>query len=96
MERQYEIIKRPLMTEKTTSLGEKQNAYAFEVLKDASKTEIKEAVEKIFSVKVLAINTMITHGKLKRAGKHFNKRSNYKKAIVTLPEGQKIEIFEGA
>lgn len=96
MERCYEIIKRPLVTEKATLLGEKQNAYVFEVLKDASKTEVKEAVEKIFKVKVSSINTMTNHGKSKRSGKHMKKRSNWKKAIVTLPEGQKIELFENA
>lgn len=96
MERCYEIIKRPLVTEKATLLGEKQNAYVFEVLKDASKTEVKEAVEKIFKVKVSSINTITNHGKSKRSGKHIKKRSNWKKAIVTLPEGQKIELFENA
>lgn len=94
MERYYEIIKRPLVTEKSTELGEKQNAYVFEVLKNASKTEIKEAVEKIFKVKVSGINTMTNHGKSKRSGKHLKKRSNWKKAIVTVPVGQKIEILE--
>jgi len=96
MERIYEIIKRPLSTEKSTLLGEKQNAYVFEVEKTANKIEIKSAVEKIFSVKVAKVNTMFNHGKVKRKGKHHSKRPNWKKAIVTLNEGQKIEMFEGA
>jgi large subunit ribosomal protein L23 len=95
MERIYDIIKRPLVTEKNTYISEKQNTYVFEVAKDANKTEIKNAIEKIFEVKVKAINTMINHGKEKRVGRHKARLSNWKKAFVTLNEGQKIEIFEG-
>lgn len=96
MDRIHDIIKRPLMTEKSTSIGEKQNAYVFEVLRDADKEEIKYAVEKLFEVKVDSINTMVMHGKIKRVGgKHLGRRSKWKKAIVTLKEGQKIQLFEG-
>lgn len=96
MDRMYDIIKRPLMTEKSTAIGEKQNAYVFEVSRDADKVEIKNAVEKLFEVKVEDINTMIMHGKLKRvSGNHVGRRSKWKKAIVTLKEGYKIQIIEG-
>ena len=96
MDRIYEIIKRPLMTEKSTGIGEKQNAYVFEVSKDADKIEIKNAVEKLFDVKVQDINTMVMHGKLKRVGgRHLGRRSKWKKAIITLKEGYKIQLVEG-
>ncbi|MEI6079144.1 MAG: 50S ribosomal protein L23 [bacterium] len=95
MERIYDVIKRPLLTEKSTSIGEKQNSYVFEVASCADKTEIKEAVEKLFEVKVRDINTMVVHGKMKRVGRHQGRRSKWKKAIVTLQEGQKIQLFEG-
>jgi large subunit ribosomal protein L23 len=96
MDRMYDIIKRPLMTEKSTSIGEKQNAYVFEVSKDADKVEIKRSIETLFDVKVKDINTMVTHGKLKRVGgKHLGRRSAWKKAIVTLKEGYKIQLVEG-
>ena len=96
MDRMYDIIKRPLMTEKSTSIGEKQNAYVFEVSKDSDKEEIKHAVEKLFDVKVDNINTMVMHGKLKRVGgKHVGRRSKWKKAIVTLKEGFTIQLVEG-
>ena len=96
MERMYDIIKRPLITEKCTSISEKQNSYVFEVAACADKKEIKEAIEKLFDVKVKDINTMITHGKIKRVGgSHQGRRSKWKKAIVTLREGQKIQLFEG-
>jgi large subunit ribosomal protein L23 len=95
MERIYKIIKRPVITEKGTFLGEKQNSYIFEVAGDATKPEIFQAVEKLFNVKVKDINTMIVHGKVKRVGKHYGRRPNWKKAIVTLHEGHKIQTVEG-
>jgi large subunit ribosomal protein L23 len=70
MDRVYEVIKRPLMTEKSTSIGEKQNSYLFEVDISSTKEDIKEAVEKLFDVKVRDVNTMINHGKIKRVGRH--------------------------
>jgi len=96
MERLYEIVRRPLMTEKSTIAGEKQNAYLFEVVNDASKDEIKEAVEKLFDVKVKSVNTLVVRGKLKRvSGRYYGKRSKWKKAVVTLREGHKIQLVEG-
>ncbi|MEI6092891.1 MAG: 50S ribosomal protein L23 [bacterium] len=95
MERIYDIIKKPLLTEKSTSISEKQNSYVFEVATCADKQEIKEAIEKLFDVKVKDINTMISHGKMKRIGRHQGRRSKVKKAIVTLQDGQKIQLFEG-
>jgi large subunit ribosomal protein L23 len=95
MDRIYDVIKRPLMTEKSTSIGEKQNSYLFEVDISSTKDDIKEAVEKLFDVKVRDVNTMISHGKLKRVGKHQGRRSKSKKAIITLEEGQNIQMFEG-
>lgn len=93
--RMYDIIKRPLITEKNTFISEKQNSYVFEVLKDANKEEIKNAIEKIFNVKVKKINTMINHGKEKRVGRHKGRQANWKKAIVTLLDEHKINLFEG-
>ncbi len=96
MERLYEIVRRPLMTEKSTGIGEKQNAYLFEVVSDASKDEIKDAVEKLFEVKVKTVNTMVVRGKVKRvSGRYYGKRSKWKKAIVTLREGHTIQLVEG-
>jgi len=88
------LIKKVLITEKGTVLREKQNQYAFEVARDANKIEIKQAVEKIFSVKVASVQTMQMHGKEKRQGRFAGRRSDWKKAIVTLKPDQKIELFE--
>ncbi len=91
----YEIIKRPLISEKSTMQGEALNAYVFEVATKANKQDIKSAVEKLFKVKVDAVRTMIVHGKVKRTARSLFKRSNWKKAVVTLKEGHKIEFFQG-
>lgn len=88
------LIKKVLITEKGTVLREKQNQYAFEVARDANKIEIKQAIEKIFSVKVDHVQTMQMHGKEKRQGRFAGRRSDWKKAIVTLKPDQKIELFE--
>jgi large subunit ribosomal protein L23 len=88
------LIKKVLITEKGTALREKQNQYAFEVARDANKIEIKQAIEKIFSVKVTDVRTMQVHGKEKRQGRFAGRRSDWKKAIVTLKPDQKIELFE--
>lgn len=90
----YEVIKRPVISEKSTALAEVANRYAFEVAVKANKTEIKEAVQKLFKVKVQAVRTMVMHGKVKRVGKFESKRSNWKKAIVTIADGQKIDFFQ--
>src|SRR5437763_6270854 len=103
-----QIIKRPLLTEKGTRLKETggQNESAldaetaksqllFEVAKDANKVEIRHAVEKLWNVDVLSVRTAIVRGKEKRMGRFVGKRSNWKKAVVTIAAGQNIEFFEG-
>lgn len=89
-----DIIRRPLVTEKTTSLAE-QNKYAFVVDVRANKTHIKQAIEEIFKVKVLAVNTLRVEGKVARMGRYSGRRPDWKKAIVTLAPGSRIEFFEG-
>ena len=91
----YDIIIRPVLTEKSYD-GMADKKYAFEVAIDANKTEIKKAVETIFDVKVESVNTMRIEGKLKRQGRTQGRRPERKKAYVTLTEGSKtIEFFEG-
>ncbi|MCL6634692.1 MAG: 50S ribosomal protein L23 [Peptococcaceae bacterium] len=90
----YDIIKRPVVTEKSTSLFQ-DNKYTFVVDPKANKTEIKQAVEKIFKVKVEKVNTMRVKGKFKRVRNVLGKTPDIKKAIVTLRKGDKIEILEG-
>ena len=91
----YEIIERPLLTEKSVA-GAGIGKYTFRVRKTANKIEIGKAVEKVFSVKVDGVNTMIVKGKKKRLGRHpEGKTADWKKAIVTLKPGYKIEVFEG-
>ncbi|HBL35732.1 MAG TPA: 50S ribosomal protein L23 [Firmicutes bacterium] len=89
-----EIIKKPIVTEKSTRLME-MNKYCFVVDRRASKIQIKDAIETIFNVRVLDVNTMRMLGKLKRMGRHEGRRPNWKKAIVTLEPGSRIEYFEG-
>ena len=90
----HDLIRRPVISEKSMSfMGE--NKYVFIVDKRANKQEIKEAVEKVFKVKVLKVNTIHNVGKPKRVGVHQGYTSDKKKAIVTLADGQKIEFFEG-
>ena len=89
----YDVIKRPIISEKSTALAEVGGRYAFEVATQANKSEIKDAVQRLFNVKVRAVRTMVVHGKVKRAGKFEAKKPNWKKAIVTLGEGQKIDFF---
>ena len=88
------IVRRALITEKGTTLRELRNQYHFEVARDANKIEIKHAVETIFSVKVDHVRTMQMRGKVKRQGRYLGKRSDWKKAVVTLQPDQKIELFE--
>jgi large subunit ribosomal protein L23 len=90
----YEIVRRPIISEKSTALAEVAGKYAFEVAVGANKNEIKDAVQRLFNVKVRAVRTMVMHGKVKRVGRFETKRSNWKKAIVTLAEGQKIDFFQ--
>jgi large subunit ribosomal protein L23 len=89
----HQIIVRPLITEKNTILME-SNQYSFEVLREASKPEIKHAIESIFSVTVTRVNTLNVRGKMRRRGKETGYPRDWKKAIVTLAEGDRIEIFE--
>lgn len=91
----HDIVRKPLITEKSmTDVSE--GKYTFVVDKKANKTEIKNALEKIFDVKVAKVNTMNMKGKVKRVGVHVGKKASWKKAIVTLAEGSKgIEFFEG-
>lgn len=94
MKNPRDIIKKPVVTEKSMGLID-QNKYTFIVDKRANKIEIKEAVEDIFKVTVNEVHTMIVKGKVKRVGKSIGKTSDVKKAIVTLKQGDKIELFEG-
>ena len=89
-----QLIKRPVITEKTTKLME-ENKYCFMVDPKANKTQIKQAIETIFNVKVEAVNTTNILGKMKRMGKYMGRRPNWKRAIVTLQKGSRIEFFEG-
>ncbi|MBX7148394.1 50S ribosomal protein L23 [bacterium] len=91
----YNVINRPLVTEKSLASQADANRYVFEVNREATKLDVKKAVEKLFKVNVLDVNTLITRGKFKRVGQSMGKRSNYKKAFVTIKAGQKIEVFEG-
>jgi large subunit ribosomal protein L23 len=91
----YQIIKRPLITEKSTLAREESSKYLFEVDRRANKIEIGQAVEKLFKVKVLEVRVMNVQGKSKRVGKHIGRTQDWKKAIVKLEPGNKIEIFEG-
>ena len=89
----YRIIRQPLVTEKTSLQKEAGRVVAFEVSIDANKIEIKQAVEKAFDVKFENVNTVLVAGKVKRVGRNFGKRSNWKKAYVTLAEGSNIDFF---
>lgn len=91
----YNVLKRPLLTEKGTDQKEAMNKYLFEIDRRANKIQVKNAVEKIFSVKVDAVHTISVKGKVKRVGRNLGKRSDWKKAVVTLKAGEKIEIIEG-
>ena len=90
----YEVLRRPLITEKNTML-QAQGKYAFEIAREANKPQIKQAVEKAFKVKVLAVNVMTVPGKTRRVGRQQVLTQSWKKAIVTLKPGDKIELFEG-
>lgn len=91
----FEIIKRPLDTEKLDRMRDRENKFSFEVAMGSNKTEIKQAIEGLFKVKVLAVKTAIVRGKMRRIGKSSGMRPNWKKAIVTLKEGDAISLFEG-
>jgi large subunit ribosomal protein L23 len=90
-----EVLKRPLITEKATLMKEIKNAVAFEVDRRATKNQIQDAVEKLFKVKVVDVKTMNIPGKPKRRGMVKGRRPGWKKAVITLKAGDKIEFFEG-
>jgi large subunit ribosomal protein L23 len=91
----YKIIRRPIITEKGTMLKDMSNQLLFEVDANANKSEIKKAVEKLFKVTVLSVRTQNRLGKRKRLGRSAGRRKNWKKAIVTLKEGNRVDFFEG-
>ena len=90
----YEVLRKPLITEKSTIL-QAEGKYAFEVAGGANKQPVKQAVEKAFNVKVTAVNVMMVPGKMRRIGRRMAMTPSWKKAIVTLKPGDKIELFEG-
>jgi large subunit ribosomal protein L23 len=97
MKNMYDVIRRPLITEKTTNLKESQRTLGFEVHRDATKPEIKKAVETLFGVKVQDVRVAVVHGKVKRQGRFVGKRADWKKAYVVLKEGEKmVEFFDQA
>ena len=91
-----EVIRRPIITEKTTVIREDGGTLVFQVAKDANKIDVRRAVETLFGSKVASVRTSIAHGKMKRQGRYVGRRPDWKKAIVTLKKGQTIEYFEGA
>ena len=95
MIKDYDIIRRPLNTEKTTLQKELFNQVSFEVDRQANRMEIKDAVERIFNTRVQTVRTIQMKGKVKRRGKIVGKRRDWKKAIVRLMPGQRIDFFEG-
>lgn len=95
MKSTYAVLRKPLLTEKGTLLKETDNKVVFKVAKEANKIEIKNAVEEIFKVKVDRVATMNCRGKTKRMGRFEGKRPNWKKAIVTLKKGEKLDFVEG-
>lgn len=92
----YYVIKRPLITEKNSIMAEKLGVYVFEVTKEATKDDIKKAVEKYFRVKVASVNTAMCRGRAKRTKFGVGKVGAWKKAMVRLNKGEKISLFEGA
>jgi len=95
--RPEQVIRRPIvLTEKANLLREKHNQVVFEVARDANKVQIKEAVQKLFNVHVMGVNTMVMRGKDRRMGRGYSKTQNWKKAVVTLKEGDTIDFFADA
>jgi len=90
----HEVLRRPVITEKSTMLGD-QGQYVFEVARDANKIEIRRAVETVFKVNVQSVNVSHVRGKMRRMGRSMGLTSSWKKAVVTLRQGQKIELFQG-
>lgn len=90
-----QVILSPVITEKMSKISDKENRFGFKVALKANKNQIKEAVEKLYDVKVLNVKTSILPGKVKRAGKTVKKSAKTKKAFVQIEDGQKIEFFKG-
>ncbi|HNQ63868.1 MAG TPA: 50S ribosomal protein L23 [Syntrophorhabdaceae bacterium] len=93
---EYDIVLRPIITEKSSLVKESANHYVFEVHRDVNKIEIKKAIEKLFKVKVISVKTSVIDGKTRRVGKFSGKKPDWKKAVVKLSPKDKITIFEGA
>ncbi|HET8655061.1 MAG TPA: 50S ribosomal protein L23 [Longimicrobiaceae bacterium] len=91
----YDVIVRPVITEKSTEQLDRMRVYTFVVACQANKPEIKDAVERLFNVHVKDVRTMQYRGKERRVGRHTGRRAAWKKAVVTLRDGETIEIFEG-
>lgn len=91
----YQVVLKPLLTEKGTRLKEEGNQYLFHVAKTANKIEIKQAIEQLFKVTVLDVRTLHVRGKVKRLGRFQGRRPDWKKAVATLKEGDVIELYEG-
>ena len=91
----YQVVQRPLLTEKGTRLKEEGNQYLFRVAKRANKVEIKQAIETLFKVTVLEVRTLPVRGKAKRLGRFQGRQADWKKAIVSLKAGNSIELYEG-
>ena len=89
-----DILVRPVITEKSTTTLGTDRTYAFEVGLDANKRQVKRAIEAFYGVQVESVRTLIVRGKVKRFGRHFGKRKNWKKAYVTLTDGNSINIYE--
>jgi large subunit ribosomal protein L23 len=100
MEKTKQILIQPLYTEKLTRLQDSENKYAFRVLRDANKIEIRKEIEKQFNVKVVSVRSMNVRGKMHqqmtRKGRFTGRRPDWKKAIITLAQGDKIDLFENA
>ena len=92
----HDILIRPLLTEKITSLREAKNCVAFVVNMQATRIDVQRAVEQVLKVRVESVNVMNVKGKLKRQGRFVGRRSNWRKAIVTLKQGEKVELYESA
>lgn len=90
----FAVLEKPIVSEKSGKLRENVNQYLFKAARRASKSDIKRAVEQLFSVKVTSVNSCVVRGATKRRGLHVSKRKNYKKAYVTLEQGQTIAMFE--
>ena len=94
-ERLMQVLLAPIVSEKSTFIGEKRNQYVFRVVSNATKPEIKAAVELMFKTQVKSVSVMNVHGKEKRSGRFIGRRNNWKKAYVALLEGQEINFAEG-